>query len=220
MKLSGAAFDRAKSYLKTAARPLERARFEHEFEAAPSEVALRALEPFRNQDGGFGHGLEPDLWMPASSVLCTIEALHVLHELGVPTTHDFVGGAVDWLVAALDPELCAWRHVTEEAEAYPHAAHWKWELHADGSRTNGAVCWHSIRCAHCEPTVACNESIAITCSDVDAHMERLARCCYICRVTKNAVLQNGPCLAWASLACAQTSLERKLRSHGLEHTRP
>jgi hypothetical protein len=72
--------------------------------------------------------------MPSSSVRCTTEALHVLHELAVPTSHEFVTGAVDWLVAAFDPRLDAWRQVTEEAEAYPHAPHWQWQLHADGTR--------------------------------------------------------------------------------------
>ena len=133
-KLTSEAFHRSKSFLNAAARPLERARFEHEFEGASHQAALHALEEFRNDDGGFGHALEPDLWMPSSSVLCTIEALHVLQELDVSLDHDFITGAVDWLVAAFDPELRAWREVTEEAEAHPHAPHWKWELHADGTR--------------------------------------------------------------------------------------
>jgi len=133
-KLTTEAFARAASFMTTLARPLERARFEHDFQQLPAEAVLAALAAFRNDDGGFGQALEPDLWMPASSVLCTAEALHVLYELGVSPGHPFVIGAVDWLVAAFDPELGAWRQVSQEAEAYPHAAHWRWELHADGKR--------------------------------------------------------------------------------------
>lgn len=134
MKLSVDAFARAKAFLQGSARPLERALFLHAFEGASASGALGALEAFRNRDGGFGHALEPDLWLPASSVLCTTEALHVLRELDVPLDHEFVTGAVDWLVAAFDPELGAWRQVTQEAQGHPHAEHWKWELHADGTK--------------------------------------------------------------------------------------
>jgi len=133
-KLSARAFARAKSFLTASARPLERALFECAFEDGRVAAALDALDGFRNDDGGFGHGLEPDLWLPASSVLCTSEALQILHELEVSRDHEFVTAAVDWLVAAFDPQLAAWRHVSQEAERHPHAPHWKWELHADGTR--------------------------------------------------------------------------------------
>lgn len=133
-RLTEQGFDRARSYIKSHARPLERARFAYEFEHAGREPTLVALKAFRNRDGGFGHGLEPDLWMPGSSVLCTVEALDILKEVDVPTTHEFVTAAVDWLVRAFDPDLAAWRSVTAEAEGYPHAPWWNWELHADGTR--------------------------------------------------------------------------------------
>ena len=133
-KLTDRGYERARSYIETAARPLERARFRYAFEAASREPALRALEAFRNEDGGFGHCLEPDLWMPDSSVLCTAEALHILHELDVPADHAFVSPAVDWLVRSFDPDLGAWRQITAEAEAHPHAPWWNWDMHADGTR--------------------------------------------------------------------------------------
>jgi hypothetical protein len=135
MKLTTEALTRAKAFMEGSARPLERALFQHEFGGAPADAALSALEAFRNDDdGGFGHALEPDLWLPASSVLCTTEGLHVLQELDVPTSHEFITGAVSWLVAAFDPGLAAWREVTKEAEEHPRAAHWNWELHADGTK--------------------------------------------------------------------------------------
>lgn len=36
--------------------------------------------------------------------------------------------------ASAEHEQWRWRQVTEQAEAHPHAPHWKWELHADGTR--------------------------------------------------------------------------------------
>ena len=111
MQLTSEAFYRAREFLLEHARPLERALFLRDFEDGSAHDVLDALSAFRNQDGGFGHGLEPDLALPASSVLATSHALHILHAVGAPTEHELVAGAVDWLVAAHDPDLCAWRSV-------------------------------------------------------------------------------------------------------------
>jgi hypothetical protein len=134
MKLSSEAFERARDFLAHRARPLERALFEVEFEAGAAEAAALCLDEFRNADGGYGMGLEPDLGLPASSVLATTYALQILAELGVSSGDGRVAAAVDWLVGVYDDELGAWRQITEEAEQHPHAGHWAWELHRDGDR--------------------------------------------------------------------------------------
>ncbi len=173
-KLTSQAFDRARSYITASARPLERARFEYAFEGAPREPALLSLEVFRNDDGGFGHGLEPDLWAPSSSVLCTLEALHVLQELGVRPNHEFVTAAVDYLVGSFDSELAAWRQITEEAEAHPHAPWWSWELHADGTQwpvgvlPRAEVLSHLWRSAERVPTALLEEQTRRLVSDFAA----------------------------------------------------
>ena len=131
-KLSAPAFRRASEFLHGTARPLERALFAHEFEGAPAAAVLDALAAFQNRDGGFGHGLEPDLRMPGSSVLATLSALDVLRELGRDSTDPLVRAALAWLVLRFDPALPGWRYVGPEAEASPHAPHWAWELHRPG----------------------------------------------------------------------------------------
>ncbi len=60
-RLSREAFERARAFLKSEARPLDRALFEHEFEGAPGERAIEELARYQNPDGGFGRALEPDL---------------------------------------------------------------------------------------------------------------------------------------------------------------
>ncbi len=42
--------------------------------------SLRALDAYRNADGGFGH-LEPDIRTPASQPPCVLYALEILHEV-------------------------------------------------------------------------------------------------------------------------------------------
>ncbi len=128
-QLSREAFARARAYLAAQARPLEQALLAHRFEGAPAEAVTAELVYFRNDDGGFGHALDPDLRLPASSALATADALHLLAELGCPAEHPLVRGAVQCLRAAYDEGAGVWRVVPPEANASPHAPWW----HDDGA---------------------------------------------------------------------------------------
>jgi hypothetical protein len=92
-RLDREAFDRARRFLKTQARPLDRVLFEHRFEGAPAEHVVAALARFQNDDGGFGRALEPDLRTPSSSALATGIGLRTLKELEWPADHPMVRGA-------------------------------------------------------------------------------------------------------------------------------
>lgn len=137
--LSPDAHGRARRFLRERARPLDRALHAHAAEGGPASDGLDALCAFRNADGGFGRGLEPDLRMPGSSALATSQALVHLRELGAPATDDLVRGAVRWLVEHFDASLMAWRSVPREAEDHPHAGHWRWALHESGATWPVAV---------------------------------------------------------------------------------
>jgi hypothetical protein len=51
----------ARGFMAGHARLLDRRRFELFFEGGDAEPVLAALRAYRNPDGGYGHGLEPDL---------------------------------------------------------------------------------------------------------------------------------------------------------------
>lgn len=123
-RLSREAFERARAFLKSEARPLDRALFEHEFEGAPGERAIEELARYQNQDGGFGRALEPDLRTPSSSALATEIGLTLLKELGCGAGHPMVQKAVRYLLATLDPGTRVWRVVPGDANGYPHAPWW------------------------------------------------------------------------------------------------
>jgi hypothetical protein len=129
-KLSREQFERAREFLITQARPLERALFAHRFEDAPAQDVIDALAHFRNEDGGFGHGLESDLRTPTSSALATGDGLELLAELGCSAKHPFVEGAIGYLRSTFDEEHSVWRVVPEDANDDPHAPWWHDE---DGS---------------------------------------------------------------------------------------
>ena len=65
IKLATESFERARRFLKTEARSLERTLFERHFEAGPAGAVLAALAAFQNDDGGFGRALEPDVRTPS-----------------------------------------------------------------------------------------------------------------------------------------------------------
>ena len=55
MNLPAASFQRAREFLKTRSRPLERTMFEAEFEGGSPARAVSELQRYQNQDGGFGN---------------------------------------------------------------------------------------------------------------------------------------------------------------------
>ncbi|MEU3271955.1 hypothetical protein ABZ639_13980 [Saccharomonospora sp. NPDC006951] len=90
--LSGAA-----DFMATHARTLDRHRFRHTLDDH-SEVAatLAALEAYRNPDGGYGWGLEPDLRSPESQPGPALHAFEVFEDIA-PATSPHAARLCDWL---------------------------------------------------------------------------------------------------------------------------
>ncbi|WP_406729655.1 hypothetical protein WJ438_11650 [Streptomyces sp. GD-15H] len=73
---------RAERFVWLTARVLEQRLFAHEFREGGADPVERALDAYRNEDGGYGHALEPDLRGPVSQPLHTAHALRVLDSVG------------------------------------------------------------------------------------------------------------------------------------------
>ena len=69
----------AAQFIAGHARLLERRRFGYFEGDGSAEAVVRALDAYRNADGGIGH-LEPDLRTPTSQPSSVLYALDVLHE--------------------------------------------------------------------------------------------------------------------------------------------
>jgi len=138
-RLSREAFDRARQFLKTQARPLDRAMFEYRFESAPAEAVLAELVVFQNEDGGFGHALEPDVRTPSSSALATGIGLRILQELDTPSDHPMVSQAVNFLLSTFDHGANVWRVVPYDTNDYPHAGWWHDEDNPNKRTTEGRL---------------------------------------------------------------------------------
>ncbi len=123
-KMQKVSITKARNFIYSFARPLERALYEYHFECGDANTVLGELTLFQNDDGGFGHALEPDFRLPASSVLATSIALQVLREINAPPENMLVRKAIMYLLRQYDPDRNAWHNVPTQVNDYPHAPWW------------------------------------------------------------------------------------------------
>ena len=82
------------------------------------------LIKFQNEDGGFGHGIEPDFRLPASSPMATTLGLQCLVDIQCPIDHEVFTNAIKYLVNEYDQERVGWWTIPPQVTEYPHAPWW------------------------------------------------------------------------------------------------
>lgn len=75
-------FSRARRFMLSEARLLERLLFAVRFEGAAPAAVGALISAYQNPDGGLGHALEPDLRCPESQPLFVAVGLQALHDAG------------------------------------------------------------------------------------------------------------------------------------------
>ncbi|HTW76760.1 MAG TPA: hypothetical protein VMG14_03230 [Thermoplasmata archaeon] len=113
----------ARLFLEKNARLLERLRFAHLFEGGPKDPILLALRAYRNADGGYGRGLEPDLRGPESEPIPVWTALGILDEID-----EVRGPDLDHILRWLDSAEATGGgipFVFRAARRSPHAPWWE-----------------------------------------------------------------------------------------------
>jgi hypothetical protein len=119
MKLSKNNFFKARDFILTSARMKERRLYHFHFEDGSKEGVFHAVYAYRNTDGGFGHGMEPDTASPESQPLFSIMAMETLDEVGSLTRkiilEDFMPyfeavtterGGIPWMLKPLGDYPC------------------------------------------------------------------------------------------------------------------
>src|SRR5580698_8416318 len=124
--LSRDRFEAAHRFVLENGRPLDGALLNFALGQGSAEAVMVALIAFQNPDGGFGHGLEPDMRSPASTAIATSIGLRHLVRVGASAKHPTVVGAIDWLDGALDRENGVWPIVGQDVGLAPHAPWWTW----------------------------------------------------------------------------------------------
>jgi hypothetical protein len=94
----------ATRFLSTHGRLLDRRRLAMLLGPADGPGVLAALDAYRNPDGGYGWGLEPDLRTAGSQPAAAMHALEVLAELGPVVTTPAAVRACDWLLEHTLPD--------------------------------------------------------------------------------------------------------------------
>jgi hypothetical protein len=115
-------FDAAARFVAGNARVLDRRRFERLFLSGGAEPIRDAVAAYRNADGGFGHGLEPDCRAPDSQPAAVEMALRVMNECD-SWDLSLVSGACDWL-SSVAPREGGAAFVEPTVSRGPHAPWW------------------------------------------------------------------------------------------------
>jgi hypothetical protein len=115
-------FDAAAAFIAANARVLDRRRFSRLFLDGAAGPVRDAVAAYRNSDGGFGHGLEPDCRAGASQPAAVEMALRVMSECD-EWDLSLVSAACDWLLAVAPAEGGA-AFVEPTVAEGPHAPWW------------------------------------------------------------------------------------------------
>jgi len=116
-------FDAAAGFLTARARVLDRRMFQRLFGGGGAGPVRDAVAAYRNDDGGFGYGLEPDLRTAASQPAATEMALRIMDQCDAWDDR-LAGDALDWLLAVA-PAGGGAPFVLPSAAGDPHAPWWQ-----------------------------------------------------------------------------------------------
>ncbi|MFQ5419601.1 MAG: hypothetical protein ACE5EY_04485 [Anaerolineae bacterium] len=127
MNFSQTQWEKTAVFLQTQTRPLERALFAYHFGEGKKTEVVDVLSAFQNEDGGFGHGIEPDVQLDDSSVLGTTVALQIGRALDLARTHPLIQGAMAYLHNTYSATHQSWPFVPETVTQAAHAPWWQYD---------------------------------------------------------------------------------------------
>lgn len=119
--------DQTRNWLHRQARALDIALFAHLFEQEDQLSVVEELAYYQNPDGGFGHGLEPDFWNPASSPIATWKATDYLRRINFyQTDHPVVARLIQYVKETQEKDG-RWPAVISSNNDTPHAFWWHYQ---------------------------------------------------------------------------------------------
>lgn len=126
--ISRQAVARARAFVEKTARPLDRAYLAYAAPAGSGERSadqvLSELAKFQTPDGGFAHGIEPDVRGPAPSAIATSIAFQYMRGIGASAQAPVVKSGIEYLVRTIDAETAVWPAIDERVKEGPHAPWW------------------------------------------------------------------------------------------------
>ena len=117
--------ENARNFIYKNARPLDLARWLFLFENGSQQDVLTFLAGYQNEDGGFGHALEPDCWNPNSSPVQTWTATQIIKEINLEDKeHPIIQGILNYLASGKDFDGHTWANTIPSNNDFPHAPWW------------------------------------------------------------------------------------------------
>ncbi len=126
-QLSKTLVDDVKHWILENARPLEIALFNHLFESGPIDKVTSALETYQNNDGGFGHGLEPDFWTPLSNPIDTWTAINIMRLIQLENSHPMISKTIKYLKETPYQYSGRYYFRIPDINNHPHAPWWHYQ---------------------------------------------------------------------------------------------
>ena len=115
---------RIRAVIATHARPLDQALLAWSDDASYIDAVIAALATYQNPDGGYAHGIEPDMWTPDSGPLSTTIGLQYAMRIGLPLEHPAVQHAMAYLAGKVDIHGLRWQATAAAVDDAPHAPWW------------------------------------------------------------------------------------------------
>lgn len=124
MKLTKANFVKVSNFINENSRDLDKQLYSFYFENGSASKVLEELTKYQNDEGGFGHGLEPDFITPSSSAMATTVAIQYMEKIEVSETNQVLKSAIDYFASSFAEEYQRWRPVPTDVNNFPHAPWW------------------------------------------------------------------------------------------------
>lgn len=115
------------SEIKSKGRMLDYYLLKNLFECRQLQI-IDTLKTYQNEDGGFGHGLEPDNSCPCSSVVATDEAVCILENIDdFSLKEPIIKAILRYYEAHFIEAKKGWELVPPEVDQYPRAVWWNYD---------------------------------------------------------------------------------------------
>jgi hypothetical protein len=125
MKFTLDLFEKAEQTIRETGRKLDIAIFDYKFKKGSLDSVITELKKFQNEDGGFGHGIEPDFRLKSSSPMATTVGIQYCLKTGLPIDHELYLSAIHYFLQHYKEDDRYWTNVYENVKEEPHAPWWR-----------------------------------------------------------------------------------------------
>ena len=109
------------------ARELDKRFYNLYFHKGSEEELLEEIKKYQNEDGGFGHGIESDFWMPQSTPMATTVGFQYLDKISFEKSKLAVKKAINYLEKTYNTDRNGWFAANRKINDYPHAPWWNYD---------------------------------------------------------------------------------------------